>query len=865
MNIVQVRRYLLSLLFLIPFALRADDLLGQNTFNDGVGLPWHISESEETNSDFAIANGVYSVTINKATTERWDVQIRHRGIALQSGHTYTVKFKIKATKATKVYAKIGQQGDPYTEFWNNNQTELNLSANTETSINTTFTSSATDATCEFAFHLGGNLTGSTPLTVTFDDIYLSDPQYTKPVEPPAEPLPIVRVNQVGYLPNAHKIATVISTSTSALDWSLKDGSGTVVTSGKTTPRSGVDAASGENVHHLDFSSATKAGTGYTLVVTEGGEANVSHPFDIAGSIYTTMRKDALAYFYHNRSAIKIEMPYCGRADLARAAGHPSDIAPTWPGTGQDNYSLDVTGGWYDAGDHGKYVVNGGITVWTMMMMYERALAVNKTAQFADGTLNIPEKANGFPDILDEARWQLEFMLKMQVPEGHSTTGMVHHKIHDSTWTALGVAPADDKKARFLRPVSTAATLNLAATAAQASRIWKTMDPTFSAKCLTAAEKAWTAALANPAIYAPNFKTGGGPYNDSYVEDEFYWAACELYVTTGKSEYLTKLQASKHYLDLPSTLTSGEDLGLMGCFTWGSVQGLGTITLALVKGNLDEAEVTKAKNACAAAADVWIAQMENEGYTVPIKVGDNGYPWGSNSFVLNDLIVMALARDFTKNDKYLNGVTDGIDYVLGRNPMDKCYVSGYGENPLENPHHRFWAYQSDPKFPKPPAGAVSGGPNSGLQDPWVQGSGWKGTGPDAIPGAKCYMDNIESWSTNEVTINWNVALAWITAYLDENSNFSQSAVMPYTSSSIHTQKFSPVIEARRNCLAISLGKINEAKISIYNASGRVLYSEKVTQKTGKVIIGNNLYGKAAGLVIVNIQSKLGTFQNSLIVK
>ena len=122
-------------------------------------------------------------------------------------------------------------------------------------------SEATDATCEFAFHLGGELvTGSSyPITFTFDDISLSDLQYTKPTVPPPRTLPIVRVNQVGYLPNAQKRATVISSSTSALDWSLKDGSGTVVTSGKTTPRSGVDAASGETVHHLDFSKATKVG------------------------------------------------------------------------------------------------------------------------------------------------------------------------------------------------------------------------------------------------------------------------------------------------------------------------------------------------------------------------------------------------------------------------------------------------------------------------------------------------------------------------------------------------------------------------------------------------------------------------------
>jgi endoglucanase len=680
-----------------------------------------------------------------------------------------------------------------------------------------------------------------------------------------EPLPIVRVNQVGYLPNAQKLATVISGSASALNWSLKDASGTVVTSGKTTPLSGVDAASGETVHHLDFSAATKAGTGYTLVVTEGGKENKSHPFDIAGSIYTTMRKDALAYFYHNRSGIKIEMPFCGRADLARAVGHPSDIAATWPDSDQENYSLDVTGGWYDAEVYGKYVVNGGISVWTIMNMFERAVAVKKEEQFADGTMNIPENSNSIPDLLDEARWEMNFMLKMQVPEGKMMAGMVHHAILDSNWIPLGLAPSNDKNKRYLRPVSTAATLNLAATAAQASRIWKTFDATFSAKCLTAAEKAWAAALANPAIYAPNNNTGGAPYNDNYVEDEFYWAACELYVTTGKAEYLTKLQASKHYLEMPATLTTGEDEGFSGCFTWGSTQGLGTVTLALVQGNLPEAEVTKARNACTAAADIWIANMNKEGYIVPIKAGTNGYPWGSNSFVLNTLIVMALAGDFTQNHKYLNGVADGMDYLLGRNPNDQCYVTGYGERPLKNPRHPFWAYQGNPAFPKPPAGAISGGPNSDLQDPWVLGSGWIGTGPNARPAAKCFVDHIESWSTNEVAINWNAAFAWVTAYLDEDGHIMPLAARLYPGKNIHNAGFSPAIEASRNCLTISLGTAGEAKISVHTASGRVLYSEKTAQNTGKVIIPNRKFVKAAGLYILNVESQSGSFRKSIFIR
>jgi len=104
---------------------------------------------------------------------------------------------------------------------------------------------------------------------------------------------------------------------------------------------------------------------------------------------------------------------------------------------------------------------------------------------------------------------------------------------------------------------------------------------------------------------------------------------------------------------------------------------------------------------------------------------------------------------------------GMDYLLGRNALSQSYVSGYGENPLLNPHHRFWAKQADARFPEVPPGAVSGGPNSGLQDPYVQAAGLKGCAPQ-----KCFIDHIEAWSVNEITINWNAPFAWVTGYLDE---------------------------------------------------------------------------------------------------
>jgi endoglucanase len=126
--------------------------------------------------------------------------------------------------------------------------------------------------------------------------------------------------------------------------------------------------------------------------------------------------------------------------------------------------------------------------------------------------------------------------------------------------------------------------------------------------------------------------------------------------------------------------------------------------------------------------------------------------------------MALAFDFSKDPKYLEGVNEGMNYLLGRNPLDQSYVTGYGERPLEHPHHRFWAHQANASFPSPPAGAISGGPNSGLQDPYVQAAGLAGCAPE-----KCFIDNIEAWSANEIAINWNSPLAWTAAFLDEKAN------------------------------------------------------------------------------------------------
>ena len=575
----------------------------------------------------------------------------------------------------------------------------------------------------------------------------------------------ILVNQVGYFPALAKVAILRSDSEQALDWKLLTDDGREVAFGKSQP-AGFDAASGDKVHVIDFTPFRASGKGYVLAVG----ADRSAPFEIGTGIYNKLKYDALAYFYHNRSGIEIAMPFAGDARWARPAGHLSDKeVPCLPGSGCD-YSLDVSGGWYDAGDHGKYVVNGAISTWGLLNLYERATHLGKPAALADGTMNIPEKDNKVPDLLDEARWELEFLLKMQVPDGQPLAGMVHHKIHDEKWTALGMAPHEDPMRRFLHPPSTTATLDLAAVAAQAGRIWKTIDPKFSARCVAAAEKAWSAANKNPEILAKPGGAGGGPYDDDRVVDERYWAATELYITTKRSAFKQSMASSPSFLKLRTRLGDGEDEGIPSSMTWQEVAALGTISLSVVPGALSAADRKLARRAVVEAADTYLTVLKARGYRVPIDWGkSNKSPWGSNSFLLNNLIVLGLAGDFTDAKKYVNAVVAGMDYILGKNSLAQSYVTGYGSRPLLHPHHRFWAQQTNRKYPPPPPGALSGGPNSGLQDPYVKAANLSDCAPD-----RCFADNIESWSTNEVAINWNAPLAWALFYLDEKGQPPEKA-------------------------------------------------------------------------------------------
>ncbi|KNY29939.1 glycoside hydrolase family 9 protein [Pseudobacteroides cellulosolvens] len=763
-----LKRAVVSVLFVFVLTLLSStcfgdqsQLLKRTDFTDGFSSPWRLMTSNSNLAYSYVKDGNLTVHMDAKGTNKWDIAVVHDDFSLYQGQIYRLQFKLVASKNCKVYAKIGDKREPYGEAWNNKWSPFSLIADKVLQIETTFTADKDYKDAQFAFHLGGELAGSLPNEVKI--ISASIIGYTPDPDPTPTPVIDIRVNQLGYYPDSVKKATLKTHYNTPFNWMLKDSQGTIVASGKTSSYR-MDHASGEYVQIIDFSDYNTPGTGYTLYA---GDAS-SFPFDIGNNIYSKLQYDALKYFYHARSGIDIKMPYCENPQWSRVAGDLPDKA-NYSGTASYNGPniLDATGGWYDGGFSTKYLSYNGMALWKMQNQYENALVTGKVDAFKDNSMNIPESGNGYPDILDEARWGMEGLLRMQIPEGYDCAGMASYLIKGNTnyLTTTGEPITE----RLYSPPSTDATLYLASCAAQASRLWKSIDSNFSGKCLLYAEIAWEAAQKNPLVYQPyNGPSPINPYPSDYFDDEFYWAACELYITTGKSVYLDYIKGSKHYCQMALEIPEYDSHVLQESMKPDFTAGLGTISLALNKTQ----EFPEALKNITKVADSYISVQNGQGYSMPLAERYitspfyyskssvlRGYPQGSNLLGANNAIVMAYAYALTGDKKYVNGVNEFMDYLLGRNPMVKSYITGYGENPVINPNHGLFAYQDNHNLPKAPGGFLVSGATSLLNAMRAVIDG----DSNYLPAQKCYEDDYFNYLTNEVNVDLNASLAWLASF------------------------------------------------------------------------------------------------------
>jgi endoglucanase len=460
----------------------------------------------------------------------------------------------------------------------------------------------------------------------------------------------------------------------------------------------------------------------------------SHPFALADGLYRDLARDALAFFYLQRSGIAIDE---ARAPgYGRPAGHPGDrsvaawtgpdaarLYPGWSCPGR----FDVSGGWYDAGDHGKYVTSGAIPLWQLLAAVELIRRRASGAAWCTRTEAL---------LLEECRWQLDWLLRMQVPPGHPHAGMAFHRVHGTEWQPLPCRPDEDPTERVLHRPSTAASLQLAAAAAHGARVFGD-EPAYARRLLEAAVTAHRAAATEPPLLAPDDRGafGGGPYDDDDLEDDRAWAAAELWLATGDAAYAEAAHGAFAF-----------DLG---GFDWNQVAAPAAIDLALHGVGGDRV---------LAAAARLLALRDAQPWGQPYAPAD-GWDWGSNGLILNRLVVLAVASELFGRIEYRDAAARGLDYLLGCNALGQSYVTGYGSDFTRHQRTRHFAHDLDPGFPPSPRGALAGGPASkeypGFpSDPRLAG----------LPPQRRYLDECTSETTNDICIRWNAPLVWMAIFL-----------------------------------------------------------------------------------------------------
>ncbi len=551
----------------------------------------------------------------------------------------------------------------------------------------------------------------------------------------AQPGSSINLNQLGFYPFAGKIAVIVN-DTAAGQFTVVDSrSRDTVFRGATGPVM-QSSNSSTKTRIADFSAYQREGIYEVLIPGKPG----SYRFTIGAQVNRSAALAALKGFYFIRSSIPLTPVYAGK--WARAAGHPDTIVYIHPSAASKERPagsvISTPGGWYDAGDYNKYIVNSGITMGTLLSAYE-----DFPTYFDTLNTQIPESGNTVPDVLDEIVYNLRWMLTMQDPKD----GGVYNKCTNAAFDGM-VMPGVTKLPRYVVQKGTAATLDFAAVTAQASRIVKKFAgqfPGLSDSCQRASVKAWEWALSNPALeynqteinarFDPVISTGG--YGDRHFADEWFWAACELQVTTHDTRYDSVIRISiKDSLTLPS---------------WGNVYALGCYTLLRNRQHLPAADTSIVRivtEKLIRAAEHYRQYINENAFQTVMGQDRRDFNWGSNSNAANQGILLINAYRVTQDKKYIDGALSNLDYILGRNAIDYCFLTGIGTHSTKHPHHRPSVADG---IEDPVPGLLAGGPNPGRQDH----CSYKLTEPETA-----YSDSDCSYASNEIAINWNAPLVYL---------------------------------------------------------------------------------------------------------
>jgi endoglucanase len=510
----------------------------------------------------------------------------------------------------------------------------------------------------------------------------------------------VHVNTVGFLPERAKAAVVLQAATT---FSLVRSDGVEVFSGNATGPVH-DGDTGMDLWMIDFSSYTVPGEYYLDVPGVGRSVG----FRIDANLYADVTRTLMLGMYGQRCGVAVELEHEGKT-FSHGVCHTHDAIP-W----EDQASgavKDVTGGWHDAGDYGKYTNNAAFSLGMLLRAWE--LFADKLAALA---LPIPEHGGPIPDFLAEAKVQLDQLLKMQRDDGS-----VYQQVSEVSFEGF-ISPSSDTGTRYLFGFGTVQAADLVAVAAAGARLFLPYDPDYAGRCLAAAQKSWAYLQANSFVGANLSGTNHPGYGRRDDWSERLWAAAELWETTGDADALASVEAK---LGLAAVASSWD---------WPNVGNLGIFTYVLSRRNGRDATVLSAIDAkVISSAQAILSQIATSGFGRGIST----YYWGCNGSVARATLNLMVANALAPDVLYLDGAVAQLDHLLGRNVYGRSFVTGLGHFPPIHPHHR--PSSSTGAWP----GLLVGGPNG---------------------GATAWKDEQGLYEQNEIAINWNTAMIFGAASL-----------------------------------------------------------------------------------------------------
>ena len=701
------------------------------------------------------------VTVDKMSNAMHCVQFAYDGFNISKKNKYKVEFDAKASYARKLEVRIQENGGVYENYMCEGDKNKVITVDLTTEMKhfeLEFTSAVFDKAPRLAFNCG-KFDGD-PLqdgcVLTFDNVSVKCTYDAGEIQEDPLHRPKIKLNQLGFYKNQVKQAVFVGNAGGELDARF------YIMDAETHQKAyeytvyiklvGTNSPSMEYVGIGDFSFFNTPGKYYLSTNYYCGDSDVFEIYDTnAPTVYDELLADSIMMLYKQRCGVVLAEDENDK--FAHAACHQT--AATIYGT---NETKVVSGGWHDAGDYGKYVVPGAQTVENLLMTFEKSGA---------GVFTYPSYVTGtdstIPDILEEAAWELDWMLLMQ-DQRTGTKGQVFHKVTTANFPGNEVSATADTAPLIISPASYNATADFAAVMAHASRVFAAYD---SARAVAYADAAKLAYEALGKMSKTKFENPNGiftgDYSDADLDDELAWAAIEMYLTD-----TTSSNRASYLSTFITNYTKTAEVGL----GWANVNGFAVISYLKNVSSTDTNYASVKKYFLDYADSLFDiiydekAAKENDNHVGEQDVYNatvTSFVWGSNLAIANNGILLDYAMQFADVDnkaKYSELAQKQLNYLLGQNANYYCFVTGYGNLSPENPHHRPSMIAQEAM-----KGMLVGGPNADFANngnDTIATQYCQGEAP-----AFCYIDHNNSWSTNEVTIYWNSPLTYLVAAVKYN--------------------------------------------------------------------------------------------------